>query len=167
MRSPARFVSCTAVGAALLLGTTLAFAQASGCTPLGSQPVTPNVDYYQQIQPIWEQSCANCHVNHGGGPSAGLDLDLDWSWSNLFEVGSAIAPGRVMAVPGSAATSFLFEKINCGTPTVGELMPRGRLPIPAAEQALIRDWLNQGAREAPDVRLFGNGFEPVSAAAPR
>lgn len=139
-------------------------AQASGCTDLAAQPVTAGIDYYSQIQPIWDLRCANCHVNHGGNPAAGLDLDFEWSWLNLFEAGSAQVQGGVLAEPGLAAESYLFEKINCDGPEAGLRMPRGRTPLPAAEQALIRDWLNQGAREFPDPSLFRNGFEAAVAA---
>jgi uncharacterized membrane protein len=140
-----------------------ALAQASGCVSLAQQPVTARVDYYSQIQPIFENRCSNCHVNHAGSPSAGLDLDPERSWLSVYEGPSAIAPGRVIAVPFNAASSFLLEKVNCQTLEAGQRMPRGRVPIPLAEQALIRDWISQGASEFPSDTLFINGFEtPVS-----
>lgn len=148
-----------ALALAGLVATNTAQAQASGCVNLAQQPVTARVDYYSQIQPMFEIRCSNCHVNHGGSPSAGLDLDPEWSWLSVYEGPSAIASGRVMAVPFNAAASFLLEKVNCETPQAGDRMPRGRIPIPLAEQALIRDWINQGALEFPSDTLFIDGFE--------
>lgn len=158
---------CAVLVVAGLLIADPALAQASGCVNLAQQPVTARVDYYSQIQPIFEIRCSNCHVNHAGSPSAGLDLDMEWSWLSVYEAPSAIATGRVLAVPFNATASFLLEKVNCETPQAGERMPRGRIPIPLAEQALIRDWINQGASEFPSDTLFVDGFEtPVGHAMP-
>lgn len=142
-----------------------AMAQATGCDSLAQQPVTPRVDYYTQIQPIWEIRCSNCHVNFGGSASAGLSLNAADSWISLVDIPSVQAPGRIRAVPGQASASYLFEKINCAQPAAGARMPRGRIPIPLSEQALIRDWLQQGAREFAPPLLFGDGFEPAPAIA--
>lgn len=155
---------------ALLLGPALiapavAHAQATGCDSLAQQPVTPRVDYYTQIQPIWEIRCSNCHVNFGGSASAGLSLNAPDSWIALVDIPSVQAPGRIRAVPGQASASYLFEKINCAQPEAGARMPRGRIPLPLSEQALIRDWLQQGAREFAPPLLFGDGFEPAPAIA--
>jgi hypothetical protein len=136
-------------------------AQATGCDSLAQQPVTPRVDYYTQIQPIWEIRCSNCHVNFGGSASAGLSLNAPDSWISLVDIPSVQATGRIRAVPGQASASYLFEKINCAQPAAGVRMPRGRIPIPLSEQALIRDWLEQGAREFAPALLFGNGFEAL------
>jgi hypothetical protein len=134
---------------------------ASGCSDLSAQPETARVDYYTQIQPIWEIRCSNCHVNFGGSPSAGLSLNVEDSWLALVAMPSVLVPERFLVAPGEVSASFLFEKVNCDAPVAGLRMPRGRLPIPSAEQALIRDWILQGAREFAPPVLFENGFEPV------
>lgn len=149
--------------AMLMLGLPdAAHAQASGCSDLSAQAPTPRVDYYTQIQPIWEIRCSNCHVNFGSSPSADLSLNEEDSWIELVEIPSVQVPGRLRVQPGQAAASYLFEKINCDLPEAGERMPRGRMPIPVAEQALIRDWIQQGAREFTPPLLFADGFEPAA-----
>lgn len=137
-------------------------AQASGCSDLSAQAPTPRIDYYTQIQPIWEIRCSNCHVNFGSSPSADLSLNEEDSWIQLVEIPSVQVPARQRVQPGQAVASYLFEKINCDLPEAGERMPRGRMPIPLAEQALIRDWIQQGAREFTPPLLFGDGFEPAA-----
>ncbi|MCG6118273.1 MAG: hypothetical protein MEQ07_08795 [Aquimonas sp.] len=145
---------------ALMLGLCLpsaVLAQATACDDLSALPITPRVDYLTEIQPIWEIRCANCHVNHSGSPSAELDLNEEASWAALYAMPSLIAEGRLMVRPGDPGASFLLEKLRCEQPQAGERMPRGRLPIPLTEQALVRDWIAQGAREQPP--LFIDGFE--------
>jgi hypothetical protein len=151
---------CTLLLCAALMAPAGALAQATGCDSLAGQPVTPRVDYYTQIQPIWEIRCSNCHVNFGGSPSAGLSLNAEDAWLALVAMPSVLVPEQLLVAPGDVSTSFLFEKLNCEAPVAGLRMPRGRLPLPAAEQALIRDWIRQGAREF--AVLFENGFEPVA-----
>lgn len=157
--------ACVPIGviALLVLGVPKAAqAQASGCSDLSAQAPTPRIDYYTQIQPIWEIRCSNCHVNFGSSPSADLSLNEEDSWIQLVEMPSVQVPGRLRVQPGQAVASYLFEKINCDLPEAGERMPRGRTPIPLAEQALIRDWIQQGAREFTPPLLFGDGFEPAA-----
>ncbi|WP_298850625.1 hypothetical protein [uncultured Aquimonas sp.] len=157
--------ACVPVGliAHLVLGVPgAAQAQASGCSDLSTQAPTPRIDYYTQIQPIWEIRCSNCHVNFGSSPSADLSLNEEDSWIQLVEMPSVQVPARQRVQPGQAVASYLFEKINCDLPEAGERMPRGRMPIPLAEQALIRDWIQQGAREFTPPLLFGDGFEPAA-----
>lgn len=136
-------------------------AQAEGCDDVSALPESPRVDYFSEIQPIWEIRCSNCHVNHGDSPSAGLSLDSEDSWFALVQMPSAQVTDALLVVPGQVASSYLFEKINCELPTAGQRMPRGRTPIPLAEQALIRDWIRQGAREFAVPILFEDGFEPA------
>ena len=112
------------------------------CDDLSSIPVTPNVDYATQIQPIWNAQCAGCHAVGGG--SAGLVLGGSNSWANLISVPSTQVGGLMLVQPGNAGQSYLFEKINCDVPQVGVRMRPGS-SMSLAQQALVRDWINQGA----------------------
>jgi hypothetical protein len=47
-------------------------------------------------------------------------------------------------VAGSSATSLLYLKV-AGNPPCGSRMPRGRTPLSAANIALIKNWIDQGA----------------------
>jgi hypothetical protein len=138
----------------------MASAGGSSCDELDAIAETPAIDYETQIQPIWAIRCANCHYNHSGTPAAGLDLNQDESWFSLYLAASQQLQDVRLAVPGDVDASYLFEKINCEIPRAGLRMPRGRTALPLAEQALIRDWIRQGALDAP--ALFADGFEAAT-----
>ncbi len=113
------------------------------CTDLSGIPETPGVDFTSQIQPIFANN--GCETCHGG--SGNLYLTPGQSYSNLVSV-PASAPVPVNRVePGNADQSFLFWKVNCDSPGSGSRMPIGGT-LSEADQALIRDWINQGALPA-------------------
>ena len=127
-------------GACLLLVGLPALA-ASGCDDLSAIAETANVDYESQIQPIWNANCAGCHTN--GGSNGGLKLDAGQSLDNLVRIRSTSSSLRRVE-PGQAAQSFLFQKLNCDQPDAGARMPQGG-QLSMTLQALVRDWINQGA----------------------
>ena len=54
------------------------------CDPaFRAEPQMHAFNYAAQIQPIWNQYCADCHVQHGGNPVMGLDLEPPFSRDNL------------------------------------------------------------------------------------
>jgi hypothetical protein len=88
-----------------------------------------------QIQPIFTANCTtNCHSP--GGISAFLNLTAGNSFSGLLQS----VPPRVIA--GSSATSLLYGRISGA---VVPQMPLGRPPLSAADQTLIKNWIDQGA----------------------
>lgn len=122
--------------------------QAGGasCDDLASVPATANVDYATQIQPLWTFSCTGCHrANSGNG--GGLDLTTGTSWAAMVGVASTQVPGLAMVQAGQPEQSYLMEKISCENPQVGNRMRPGS-PMTLAEQALVRDWIAQGALAA-------------------
>lgn len=124
------------------------------CTALGGVPVTPAVDFANQIQPIFSTSCIGCHAP-GATNSGGLDLTAASSLQALVDAPSARAPGVPRVRPGQPLRSFLFEKINCQQPQSGTGMRPGD-PMPMPQQALLRDWITQ----LPTTdQVFRNGFE--------
>ncbi len=120
---------------------------ASGCEDLSQIAETANVDYETQIQTIWNSRCSGCHT--GGGVSGGLKLDTGQSFGNLVGV-QATSSSLKRVEPGEPGQSFLFQKINCAQPDSGSRMPPGgRLELNL--QALVRDWIAQGAQAASTV----------------
>ncbi|UXI66735.1 hypothetical protein [Tahibacter amnicola] len=132
---------------------------ASGCDSIQTVPLRQHMNYAMDIQPIFDNRCANCHVEQEGSPEAGLDLNPGLSWYYLVDVPSNQDLTRTLVVPGQPLNSMLFEKLNCQTPDVGLRMPRGRIPIPIAEQALIYDWILAGAPQESDDTVFRSQFE--------
>ncbi len=88
------------------------------------------VSYAQDIQPIFNMRCDNCHM--GNHPSEGLDLG---SYEGLM-AGSQNGP---VIAPGSAGDSLLIDLV-----TEGEMPKRGPHLTDTQIQQLI-DWVNAGA----------------------
>ena len=99
-----------------------------------AQPAA-TVSFATQIQPIFNANCTtNCHSP--GGLAAFLNLTPGNSFASLVQS----VPPRVIA--GSSSTSVLFLRIS------GVVLPRMPLGLPAlnvADQALIQNWIDQGA----------------------
>jgi len=133
------------VNGATRIDVTLGVISSGGGDDLSGIAETPNVNYETQIQPIWTAQCAGCHNDVGG--SAGLTLAAGESYAALVNVSSAQVGGMLLVQPGAADLSYLFEKINHNVPQVGVRMRPGSIMDPA-QQALIRDWINQGALES-------------------
>lgn len=116
---------------------------AIGCLPLPGT-VTPNVRWPQVWQALTDQSnCTqNCHI--GQDASAGLDLS-NLTNSIYFLVSQQSSQSSLTLVnAGNARNSLFLQKVNCTTPGVGAQMPPGG-NMPVALQALIYDWIEQGA----------------------
>ena len=91
----------------------------------------PTVSFSAQIQPIFNANCTSCHSPGGIGP---FDITVGKAYASLV-------PQRVIA--GNSAGSLLYKKIS-GT-TAGSQMPLGGTPLSAADQTLIKNWIDQGA----------------------
>lgn len=112
-----------------------------GVDDLSGIAVTPNVDFINDIQPIFTANCIGCH-NDIATNSGGLDLQAAASFAELVNHLSVEAPGVKLVEPGSPERSYLLEKINSHSPQVGDRM-RPNDPMAPEDQALIRDWIEQ------------------------
>ena len=100
------------------------------------------VDYYTQIQTIFNDNCTNCHIN-GGAYYGGLDLV---NYDSLM-IGSN--NGDVI-VPGDHASSILWQKVNSG-----EMPPYDDDDLNSDEIDLIAQWIDEGALEIPTIGYSG------------
>ncbi len=98
------------------------------------------MDFASDIQPILTKNCQGCHQ----GGAAPADLRLDTAASLL----QGSISGKVV-VPGRSAESLLMQRI---TETSGIRMPLNGRPLPDAEIALIRNWIDQGAKVPEALR---------------
>lgn len=130
---------------------------------LAAEPST--VTFSRDIQPILAKHCVLCH-----GPDeseAGLRLDRASDGDGVHAIGSVITPG-------DAESSELLRRIT--TDDDAERMPPDAEPLDAAEVALLRQWIDQGAKweqhwafrpvVQPTVPVFDSSFEarnPVDA----
>lgn len=93
-------------------------------------PVPGGVSYAADIQPIWNQSCVNCH--RGSEPP---DLRAENSFRVLTNEG--------WVVPGDPEASILFRYL---TGNGASLMPPGN-PLTTQRINLVRQWILDGAQD--------------------
>ena len=118
----------------------LAFACFSTLTADDSKPSAAEdapVSYYKQVLPIFQAHCQGCHQ-----PAKANGKYVMSSFDALVKGGES---GEKAIVPGKPDESYLVEQI---TPEDGEaLMPPDKPPLADAEIALIRRWIEQGAKD--------------------
>ena len=95
------------------------------------------VDFERQIQPIIEKHCLECHSQ-----------DKRKGGLSLANYADALDGGRNGPAirPGNAARSILIHRV---TGAVEPQMPKDEDPLTSREIALIRQWIDQGARRTP------------------
>jgi len=103
---------------------------------------TGAVDYYTQIQPIWDANCTRCHTTGGTSP----DLSAAYSYGALVSQ-PASCTGQTLVVPGSSATSYLISKVTPDgiAPACGGKMPAGSTGLSQVQADTIALWIDQGA----------------------
>src|SRR4029079_5193115 len=95
------------------------------------------IDFERQIQPIITDRCLECHSQdkRKGGLSLATYADALDGGRN----GPAIRPGN-------SARSILIHRL---TGAVEPQMPKDKDPLTTRQIALIRQWINEGARRTP------------------
>ena len=149
----------------------------SGCTPIDYlPPMYSGIQFGAAIEGIFidfngqGNGCADCHTSAMNTqiPAGNLDLDPNESPSpyvNLVNVVSAEDPSLIYVVPNFPERSLLFQKVNCNTPGVGVRMPYQGYPdglttLTPYQQALIYDWIAEGAPADTTNGIFRATFEP-------
>jgi hypothetical protein len=141
--------------AALLLA-----AAAAGCAGNGDglnqngQPLSaggtggPITADFQSIQDnVFTPICAQCHI--GASAPEGLQLDAGHSYNLLVGVPSSEQPNLLRVKPGDPDDSYMVHKIE-GAPGIdGGQMPLQEKPLPQATMDAIRQWITNGAPNAP------------------
>ena len=95
------------------------------------------IDFASQIQPILTEFCEDCHdaeTRKGGLSLATL--------ADLLEGGRSGAAVR----PGASARSLLIDRL---TGAVEPSMPKDEDPLQPGQIAVIRTWIDEGARATP------------------
>jgi len=107
-------------------------------------PAASTINYSAHIQPFFRTYCLGCH--NAGEPSGGLDLQ---SFAGLQAGGDS---GETLLVAGKASASRLVQLLEGAAKPQ---MPPKKSKQPTAEEiALVKLWINQGAKgPAVDVPL--------------
>ena len=94
------------------------------------------VSYYRQIRPIFQARCQGCHQ-----PAKSDGSYVMTDFARLLRGGESELPAVVAQKPDE---SYLLDLIE---PVDGEAeMPKNGKPLAASEIALVRRWIEQGAR---------------------
>jgi hypothetical protein len=117
-------------------------------------PGCPTVSFAQNIQPIFNRSCATsglCHVGNGAGD---LDLTSSVAYKMIVRVKSSQQPNKLRVKPGSPDASYLYQKITGAPGISGLLMPQGCPGAPLQGQCLTGDeigaiaqWITECAQQ--------------------
>lgn len=121
-------------------------------------PAMGKMDFFKDIQPIFERSCLRCHNSNkrglGGAFKIGLRLDVNRE-ATLEEFPDVIVPGKsaksrlIHAVAGIDITILMPPKF-----------PKARLSV--EEVGKLRAWIDQGA-VWPERHSYPDGFRLVNA----
>ena len=103
------------------------------CIAWLSSNLFSQVSYTNQIQPIFNANCTNCHV---GGGAATLDLT---SYDGVMSGGVS----GLSIISGDNENSELYIRIILPEGTAGSMPPND--PLSQEEINLIGDWINEGA----------------------
>ncbi len=108
-----------------------------------SQPGKPAdstgpVSYYKQVRPILQLHCNGCHQ-----PAKAMGGYQTVGFGELLKSGDRMLPGLVAGQPDK---SLLYNLIIPHGDKAPE-MPKQRDPLPAADQALIKKWIAEGAKD--------------------
>jgi len=110
----------------------------------GGAVLTADFDSIQTL--VFDAICTSCHI--GATAPLGLRLDDANSYALLVGVASAQEPALLRVDPGNPDDSYLIRKLE-GTQSTGGQMPLGMTPLPAADIAVIRQWISDGAQPPP------------------
>jgi mono/diheme cytochrome c family protein len=130
---------CVLAAAVLVLALGMRVTGVSSLTqPLQAQRAL--VDFRRQVEPIVAKKCLECHSQ-----------DKRKGGLSLATYADALEGGRNGAVirPGNSTNSLMVHRL---TGEVEPQMPKDEEPLSDSEIALIRSWIDQGARETPGSR---------------
>jgi mono/diheme cytochrome c family protein len=120
------------------LALTAALLALAGC---GQRQDAQTVSYRQDIQPILDRYCAECHTGDGAGVEAsGFRTD---SYATVMQ-GTRFGP---MIEPGEALSSSFYRLVSGREIHPSIRMPQGKDKLLDAEVRQIELWIKQGAQD--------------------
>jgi len=112
--------------------TAVALFAVAACSPSG-------VSYSKDVQPILAKNCSECHTpGQKGFAASGLDTTSYQSLMKGGKFGQLVKPGDAL----SSSLNMLVE----GRAHPSIQMPHGREKLPDKEIALLKVWVNEGAK---------------------
>jgi hypothetical protein len=93
---------------------------------------------------IFVPRCSGCHGS--GLAEAGLNLEPGSAHAALVNVASSGKQGAIRVIPGNPDGSYLIQKLRGDSGIVGPRMPRSGPFLTDDQINLIRQWIQDGAR---------------------
>lgn len=97
------------------------------------------VSYQEEIKPIIDKNCGECHMQNGDGTKASGFLTENY---DTLMKGTKYGP---VIVPGNSSSST-FYRLVAGLVDPSITMPHGKKLIPKDQIAKIETWIDQGAK---------------------
>ncbi|MBK9952182.1 MAG: hypothetical protein IPP10_11830 [Candidatus Competibacteraceae bacterium] len=110
-----------------------------GCS--AEQP-TKVVSFQKDVLPILKASCAECHTPPSGEGYQKTGLAVD-TYDHLMK-GTKMGPVIVAGQSLNSSLNRLIEGRSGVDPSIR--MPHGKVKLPDAQLAMIRNWVDQGAK---------------------
>lgn len=99
----------------------------------------PEVSYYRDVRPIFQQHCQGCHQ-----PAKNQGSFVMTSHADLLKKGESTNPG---VVPGKPDDSELVRQLLPRKDGKTPAMPKNLPPLSERDISLIKKWIAQGARD--------------------
>ncbi|MBI3862165.1 MAG: PSD1 domain-containing protein [Planctomycetia bacterium] len=103
------------------------------------------VDYAADIKPILTKHCTSCHGTEK--QKSGLRLDTIESARRGGDSGAAVEPGK-------SAESLLYQAVT-GAEGIAVMPPKGQPPLTPEEIAILKAWIDQGAKAPAEDAVKG------------
>ena len=116
--------------------------------PLVAQSSANLIDYHREVHSILSSRCLTCH--NQDKRSGGLSLAVYEDIINGGRTGAAIKPGR-------STDSLIVQRL---TGAIQPQMPLNGDPLSEKEIAIVRTWIDQGARMTPASAPAKGKWEP-------
>ncbi|MBO6584552.1 MAG: T9SS type A sorting domain-containing protein [Gracilimonas sp.] len=122
------------------------------CLGISGMNVMAQVDYEDDIQPIFNASCTSCHGGQSGVTLTSYSATMNSEGSQY---------DKKIVIPGEPDNSPLVDKIE-PNPQFGARMPQGG-SLSDQQISLIRQWIAEGANEVATsnevIAELPDGFE--------
>lgn len=104
-------------------------------------------DIFEATDSSGRPACSSCHNPNGGAfRTVGLDLSTSGSFDSLVGVSSRQKPGVLRVAAGDPDNSYLLHKLEGRTDIIGNRMPTRGPFLSEGQLAIIRRWIETGAR---------------------
>ena len=145
-----RRASLSLAAAALVLCATACderLSDLTGPTP-DLQPTFSSIqsEIFEATDSSGRPPCTSCHNTVFARFNGNLDLSHAAAYANLVNTASRDKAGAIRVIPGDPTNSYLIHKLTGAPGIVGQQMPINGPYLSSGQIAVIRHWIETGAR---------------------